>query len=246
MKTEKTSSITANELTREEDFTFLSIDPQNNGCPYIKVHINDKEYNMLIDSGAEISVISTEYEKIIRERDDNLPTLPLTGLNIFNAFGNKTTKAIRQVLLPLQINKHTIQAPFIIIPQLNEGGIIGNDLLDRFKATLDFNNQILTLRSETVIWDIPFMNQEEKTTTKLQMIHTKVVEEPIIPRKITMRTTEEQKYMDEILEQFPEVFADHPGEIRNYKCNLRLKHNTPIRIKPYQIPVKKIEAVEKK
>lgn len=94
---------------------------------------------MLIDSGAEISVISTEYKKLIQEEDDHLPTLTLTGLNIYNTFGNKMTKAIRQVLLPLQINGHTIQAPFIIISQLNEGGIIGNDLLDRLKATLNFN-----------------------------------------------------------------------------------------------------------
>lgn len=245
IKIKNTSSITANELTQEEDFTKLSTDLQNNGCPYIKIHIDDKEYKMLIDSGAEISVISTEYERLIREGNNNLPTLPLTGINIFNAFGNKTTKASRQVLLPLRINEHTIQAPFIIIPQLNEGGIIGNDLLDRLKAILDFNKQILTLRSEMAIWDTPFMSQEEKTTTKLQMIHTKVVKEPITPRTITMRTTGEQKYTEDILEQFPEVFVDHPGKIRNYKCNLRLKHDSPICVRPYQIPVKKIEAVEK-
>jgi len=200
---------------------------------------------MLIDSGAEISVISTEYEKLIRETNDHLPTLPLTGLNIYNAFGNKTTEAMRQVLLPLQINDHTIHAPFIIIPQLNEGGIIGNDLLDRLKAIMNFNKQMVTLRCEKVTWDIPFINRKGKTTTKLQMIHTKLANEPIIPRTIMTRASREQKYIEEMLEQFPEVFVNHPGKIRNYKCKLRLRLDTPIYVRPYQISVTKFEAVKK-
>lgn len=113
---------------------------------------------MLIDSGAEVSVISPEIEEAIKQ-NGQLPTLPLIGLNVYNATGNKITKAIKQVLLPIKLKNETIQSPFIVVPQLNEGGILGNDFLEKNKAILDFENKKLTLKVENRITQIPFTNK---------------------------------------------------------------------------------------
>lgn len=117
---------------------------------------------MLIDSGAEISAKSANYEKQIIEDNKRIPTLPINGLNIYNAVGNKTTKVNTQMLLPLSLNSLTIQTPFIVIPSLNEGGIIRNDFLERYKATLDFENQKRITKNGTMCKSIPFTEKKEE------------------------------------------------------------------------------------
>jgi len=69
--------------------------------------------------------------------------------------------------------------------------------------------------------------------------------EPITPRTINIRSKSEQIYVEEILEQFPEVFTKYPGKIQGYKCKIRLSNTTPIRVKQYPIPIAKLDAVEK-
>lgn len=63
-----------------------------NGCPYIQVQINEKNYKMLIDSGAEISAISEKYLNLILLDDKRTPVLPVNGMNVQNAVGEKPTK----------------------------------------------------------------------------------------------------------------------------------------------------------
>lgn len=89
---------------------------------------------MLIDSGAEICAIYEKYQAQLMEDDPKTPTVPLTGLYIYNAIGDKTTKATTQMLLPININGTVIQTPFIIIKHLNEKGILGNDFLETHGA----------------------------------------------------------------------------------------------------------------
>lgn len=102
---------------------------------------------MLIDSGAEISAIPSEYKRKI-EDNKRVPKLSISGLNIYNAFRKTTTKASEQMLLPLSFNSTVIHSTFIIINQLNKGGIIGNDFLEKNKATLDFEKQTLIVEKE--------------------------------------------------------------------------------------------------
>jgi len=61
-----------------------------------------------------------------------------------------------------------------------------------------------------------------------------------------LRTGNEQAYIESILDSYPEVFIQELGEICGYKCHIRLKNDIPVRVKPYPIPIAKIEAVEKK
>lgn len=201
---------------------------------------------MLVDSGAEISAISTDFEKTITEHGPLIPTLPLTGLNIYNAIGNTTTKASKQMFLPLTFDKYLTHAPFIVVPQLNEGGIIGNDFLEKNKAVLDFEKQTMIIKDvSTNIIAIPFSDKEKSQSVKLKPIHTKLMTEPIRQRTLNLRSSQEQQFIEKIVDQYPEVFQETPGRIRGYECKLRLKNETPVCLKPYPIPIAKIDAVEK-
>jgi len=50
------------------------------GCLYTKIFINNNEYEMLVDSGAEICTISEEYYNKIVKDNPKIPIIPLTGL----------------------------------------------------------------------------------------------------------------------------------------------------------------------
>lgn len=236
----------ANDLIRDSDFDQNTTSPTTNGCPYINMEINGKKMEMLIDSGAEISAISTEYEnKLMIENEPQIPSLPLVGLNIYNAIGNTVTKASKQMLLPLTFDSYTVHTPFIVVPQLNEGGIIGNDFLEKNKAILDFKNQTMIIKNTITDISIPFNDKTKGSAANLKSIHTKIMTEPMSPKTLNLRSTNEQKFIDHIVDQFPEVFRETPGKIRGYQCSLRLKNDKPICVRPYPIPVAKIEAVEK-
>lgn len=199
---------------------------------------------MLVDSGAEISAISSNYEDKIIRTTNTIPTLPLTGISVYNAIGNKAIKVKSQILLPITIKKKTIQVPFIVIPDLNEGGIIGNDFLETHRATVDYEKRNLTIRTENSVVSTPFLKKEGKPI-HLKTIYTKVAKEPIVPKIITHKPQKEQALLDTILEKFNDVFRREPGKIRGYECNLRLKDDKPVCVKPYPIPISKIEAVER-
>jgi len=119
---------------------------------------------MLVDSGADISVISSELEGKILKINKLTPILPIIGLNVHSAVGNKSTKVDRQILLPIKIKEHIIQVPFIVIAGLNESAIIGNDFLEKYKTLLDFENQSLTLRTEQSTVQTLFTNRQRATT----------------------------------------------------------------------------------
>lgn len=70
-----------------------------------------------------------------------LPTLLLKGLSI----GNKPIKVERQVLIPIKIDSQIVHAPFIVVPQLNKGGIICNDFLETHIVKINFDERILAI-----------------------------------------------------------------------------------------------------
>lgn len=90
----------------------------------------------MIDSGAEISAVSTEFEEQIIKNNGTIPTLPLSGLSVHNAVGEKNMKVNRQILLYIKIGVSIIQTE-LVIPQLNENVTIGYDFLKNNKCVLD-------------------------------------------------------------------------------------------------------------
>ncbi|CAI6349975.1 unnamed protein product [Macrosiphum euphorbiae] len=197
---------------------------------------------MLVDSGAEISAISTEHEKAILILDNSTPILPLSGMTIHNATGDKSIKVNRQLLIPLSIEKTVIQTPFIVVPTLNEGGILGNDFLETHKAIIDFGEKTVTITVEQNELKIPFINKRNGAPMHLKTVQTGISKEPIHPRRINIHSHLEQKYLDKILKKFSTVFRSEPGKIKNYQCKIKLKNDTPICVKPYPKPIVKTKA----
>lgn len=194
-------------MTKDEEF---ESQPENkkNGCPYISVLIYGREYELLVDSGAEISAISTKYEDKITSNNQVIPTLPLSGMVIHNATGDKATRVNSQLLIPMSINNKIIQIPFIAVPTLNEGGILGNDFLETYHAKIDFGKKTITIKINQEEIVIPFVNKTNGAPMHLKSIQTQVPREPINTKEISNYSQSEQNYLDKILKQFSEVFKN--------------------------------------
>jgi len=133
---------------------------------------------MLLDLGADIlCALSEEYYDQIIQDDSKIPVL--TGLSIHNMIGNKPTKVTKQILLPIGIGNEQIQMPFIVINNLNEKEIIGNDFLETNKSTIDYEKKRLTIKIYNNIYDIPFSERNTKQSMHLRAICTQPITEPL-------------------------------------------------------------------
>ncbi|KAF0721413.1 Retrotransposable element Tf2 protein type 2 [Aphis craccivora] len=200
---------------------------------------------MLIDSGAEISAISEHYQQVITNEDPKTPTIPVNGLHIYNAIGDKMTKITTQILLPIQIGENILQSPFMVIKNLNENGKLGNDFLENHEASIDFRKRTLVLKINNKIHEIQLMDKIQENPVHLRAISTKTVTEVHKENRIKNLPGHLQHRLDKLIHDFPEVFSKKPGKIKNYWCTIRIKDSRPINQRPYPIPIAKKEAVKK-
>lgn len=114
---------------------------------YVQCEIEGESIQLLIDTGATISVLTKELVEIILRKNSKIPTLPITGVQISNAIGKKICKVSRQIFCRYRIGTANIYANFIQVENLNERGIIGAEVLNQYNAQINFNNQ-------TIKWEI--------------------------------------------------------------------------------------------
>lgn len=182
-----------------------------------------------------------QYQKnIILQNNKHTPVLPINGIKIHNAIGEKATKISKQMMIPITIQNLITHAPFIIIEKLNENGILENDFLEKHNAIIDFENRTVRINIRTEKTTIPFTDQKESTPGDETKQITVMKKQPQ-PNNTDLN---QNNYIKSIINRYPEVFREEPGKIEGYCCKLRLKNNTPIKQRPYLIPVTKMEAVE--
>lgn len=81
------------------------------------------------------------------KRNPKIPMLPVNVVQISNAVGKRICKISKQIYCTCQIRQAKITASFIQIENLNEGGIIGADILDQYRAQRNVDSQ-------TIQWEI--------------------------------------------------------------------------------------------
>lgn len=176
---------------------------------------------------------------------EKLSTLPLVGLNIYIAISDRPTKVDRQVLIPVTNEDMTIQSPFIVVSQLNEGGILGNDFLETNEARTNFGERTLTINT---YFDNITIKMSTNENGSLAHIHTiqvvsvtrqKENDPSQDDKNIVSLPRKEQELLDKLLDEYTDVLQEQPGEVCGYKCKIKLKDDTPICIKPFLEPPKK-------
>jgi hypothetical protein len=95
-------------------------------CPRVKVKILENDILALIDSGAELSCISSDlFDKI--NINNKIPILPVVGVSIIVANGKKTKPIKRQCFLNITFEDEQPEKCFLIVDNLVLPILLGSD-----------------------------------------------------------------------------------------------------------------------
>ena len=122
--------------------------------------INNKEVEVVIDSGAAISVIT---EKLRKELD--IPIKGKSNITCTLADGGKIA-SLGKVNTEIEVYEElVIPVTLDVIDSKQREMIIGNDLLDKQNANINYKEKILELENDEEIIDIPvwYIRQTEES-----------------------------------------------------------------------------------
>lgn len=145
--------------------------------PYIKCVIEGEEVELLVDTGATISVLTKEIVDTIIKKDPTIPQLPINGIRISNAIGKQICKISKQIFCKCQLSQAVIHANFIQVEGLNEKGIIGADILNQHNAQINFSSHTVQLEVGHIIYSVPFSKQIPYTLVQIRDNNTVLVED---------------------------------------------------------------------
>ncbi|XP_029348150.1 AP2/ERF domain-containing protein PFD0985w-like [Acyrthosiphon pisum] len=215
--------------------------------PYIQCLIEGEEVEVLVDTGATISVLTKEVVDTIIKKNPRIPQLPVTGVKISNAVGKQICKTSKQVFCQFQVGEATIVSNFIQVEGLNERGIIGSDILNKYNMQIDFDNHTIRMKIAGQIYFVPFSKKLPKVTAPQGNLKEITVQECNEERKNNqvMISDEENEQFDTLMNQYAHIFSNRPGKITAFECQIRTTEGTPIYQKPYSIPVSKNNRIDR-
>lgn len=113
------------------------------GCSYVKTCIEGIETTFLVDTGAEVSVVSDHLLSKLMKINNKLPTLPVTGMMVNGVIPNQTSSVKKQIMAKMKIGENTENITFLVLDGLLEEGIMGNDFLETHEAKIIYRTRQL-------------------------------------------------------------------------------------------------------
>lgn len=113
---------TRNELLDEDDDYEIT---QPGKCPEIRVSLNGVCTIALLDSGTQISAVSSAWYEQNKKTMDRVETLKATGVSIKGAVSIKSKSITKQIFVQVEFGEHTCEGVFLVIPDLICDCIIG-------------------------------------------------------------------------------------------------------------------------
>ncbi|KAK3097999.1 hypothetical protein FSP39_015198 [Pinctada imbricata] len=111
----------------------------------VLIEINDIEAEAIVDTGADVSVLSREFARHLQLKFDNKDTI-----HLMNAEDGKEMEAICDVKVKLRIGNSTIDWPFYICPT-RDNVLIGMDLLEALDAVVLARQGDLVINGKVVV-----------------------------------------------------------------------------------------------
>jgi hypothetical protein len=149
----------------DDDATVYLIDAgERTACPHLKVTFGEFVFNIIIDTGSQVSVLSEETYHKVKFQSETPHELPVQSTVFISAFGNKTSRVKRQALIPFQINGDDFENNFFICPQLACPGLFGADFLYSYKFSIDLGAGRMTrtvLGKDATTIEYPFVREDD-------------------------------------------------------------------------------------
>ena len=96
-------------------------------CPRVRVTFKNFSCEFIIDTGSQVSVLSYGIYRKLKLQREPMQELPVQSVVLMSAFGNKTSRVRKQVLIPFRISDCEFENNFLICPQLVSPGLLEAD-----------------------------------------------------------------------------------------------------------------------
>lgn len=114
--------------------------------PHVLCSINGHTFPVLIDCGAQVTLISEEFLETLKDTTkSNFPTLPVTNINIRGVTGVRSKNVTKQVYLDITFNGTAFPFSVLVVPKSNVQFLLGIDFLKKYKSTMDCVKETLSL-----------------------------------------------------------------------------------------------------
>ena len=119
----------------------VSYENDTHSCSTIGLNIMKEKSLALVDTGSEVSAISSKYREWIEEKKRKLRCVPGKSMCMVGAFGDKTRSREQvwlEILLEMEIEVSEMAHSFVVAPKLTAdvGMIIGMDLHENIRESL--------------------------------------------------------------------------------------------------------------
>ncbi|KDR14848.1 hypothetical protein L798_11488 [Zootermopsis nevadensis] len=140
--------ISENPLRESEVMIFYINEDNLHGCPQAKLKIGDKELIAILDSGAEMSIISETLVDALIESGLKLLRIPVVNGVLISAWGSRTKMIRKQALIPIKIDDQMYEQVFMVAPQLLAHAILEANILNDFQVVVDFKEKCFSTKQD--------------------------------------------------------------------------------------------------
>jgi hypothetical protein len=121
------------------------------GCPRVVLEIVDREVTAILDSGAEISVMSEEVYNNLVAGGLQPFHFPVTGGVLISAFGARSKRIRKQALIQFKIDDVCPEQVFMIAANVMADAILGANFLTDYEVVIDFREKSFTTRQNNEV-----------------------------------------------------------------------------------------------
>lgn len=226
--------------------------------PEITIKINNDEIKCLLDTGSQVTAISSDLYETIMNQTGSLPEVPTPSMQIQGAFGSKSEKVNTLKIVTIELGTIQVDTPVVVLKRLPYSMILGHDWLERMKAVITCGpEKVLSVEhlgvktqikigqnSENDDWKRILNNIEIKSSlSESQQKNELSIEQYIGSLEIS---TEIKASLLPILQKNKAVFSKKPGRTSKYVHKIRMVDETPFMKRSYPIPFAHREQVKNK
>ena len=199
----------------------LNINKNDNEIIYIIAEIEGISVPIMIDTGANVSIINrNELDRIQQECHKNLPVLPINNIVLVGATGRQNKTIRKQVSLNVKSQGISVDMIFLVAAGLPFNIMIGCDILRRNSAIIDLCRGKVSLFAEGSTWIANLTDNKTLDSRQLLDHQNKVnyLSDHSTNNKPVHQDSEEDLWQQKI------------QEIRNFQC-----HNTTEQLEETQL-----------
>lgn len=120
------------------------------GCPQLELNFAGKRITAVIDSGAEVSIVSEELFNELEQMGVKILHVPVINGVLISAWRTRSKKIKRQALIKFQVEKDNYEQVFMVAPNLLTHVILGANFLNENDALLNFREGCIVMREGSV------------------------------------------------------------------------------------------------